>query len=522
LNNNILHRKLDNGRLVPVLPCLLVPFVLAYYHLGTHAGINKLKSLISLSYFWPKMSKDIKEFCKGCILCSTLKHTNVGQTRYGIPRVIPHPRQTFQIDVLKMSPSNGYHSILTIIDLYSGYVIPVALKSEKSDAIAKILDDYIFKIFGPPKFISSDNAQNLSGSEIKKLLNFNGTLKLNTVAYSPTSHANVENANRNLTTLVRIFTTQFGVRWTDVLSLSANVLNTVPRLGLDNFSPYFLMFGQHPHIMDNKIFFDRTDLAVELEYTQTYIRLLREFLLKARQTKITKLAQPIRSFPKNSLVLEKDFSLRPYKKLFPIYHKAPLKILKEYSNVIYEKNLMGQVKKISKNNLKKCHSRSAALFGSLPLELKLILGEPMDPDIWDTIKLSGNFPRYLECLDTEISDRITRSRMQQDTDVLLFDELDPEKSFEADPSEDFEILVSDSAVIHKINELFQSKQLNGTTALKDIVSSIPHQDLFDFSGSGRSNENTSTNRRILRGISKENIVEGGRRRTVKFNSIFLY
>ena len=41
------------------------------------------------------------------------------------------------------------------------------LKLETSDKIAKIIDDRIIKVFGPPIEILSDNAANLQGPAIK-------------------------------------------------------------------------------------------------------------------------------------------------------------------------------------------------------------------------------------------------------------------------------------------------------------------------------------------------------------------
>ena len=55
-----------------------------------------------------------------------------------------------------------------MVDIYSGYVVACILRKEDSEEIAKILEENIFKIFGPPKEISSDNAANLNGPEIEE------------------------------------------------------------------------------------------------------------------------------------------------------------------------------------------------------------------------------------------------------------------------------------------------------------------------------------------------------------------
>jgi hypothetical protein len=64
---------------------------------------------------------------------------------------------------------------------FFGFVIAVPLKSETTPEIAKIVENYIVKIFGPPSEISSDNAANLTGPAMKKLCAFYNIKYRNTV-----------------------------------------------------------------------------------------------------------------------------------------------------------------------------------------------------------------------------------------------------------------------------------------------------------------------------------------------------
>jgi hypothetical protein len=54
-----------------------------------------------------------------------------------------------------------------MIDLYTGFVIPVPLKGETTVDIARIVENNLIKVFGPPSEISSDNAANLGGPAMK-------------------------------------------------------------------------------------------------------------------------------------------------------------------------------------------------------------------------------------------------------------------------------------------------------------------------------------------------------------------
>jgi hypothetical protein len=189
------------------------------------------------------MEQDVKAFCKGCVLCNINKSSLLGKSELGTPRLVLQPFDSWQIDICSgLTSVNGQKSFLNMIDLYSGFTIPVALKNENSKTIAQVLDEHLIKVFGPPREISCDNAANLSGPEVKRLLAFYNVKLRRTVPYSPESHSLVENSNRYLIELIRLFSDQYKTTWPNVLSLATLIVNSVPRPQLKNHSPYYLIF----------------------------------------------------------------------------------------------------------------------------------------------------------------------------------------------------------------------------------------------------------------------------------------
>ena len=230
ISEGILKRSFKNPDLLHniIVLRILVSFVLAYFHLTSHAGTKKMRSYVRQKYYWLGMVNDIDEFAKDCILCAIFKHSSTGKGEIGVPRKVLNPRHTWQMDIVNgMGQVRGYIAYITFVDVYSGYVVPVALKSETSAAIALALEENIIKIFGPPDTISSDNAANLSGIEIRKLLAFYNINRQYTTPYAPESHGPVENCNRFITQLTRIYSDQFKAPWTDVLTLAALTINSV-------------------------------------------------------------------------------------------------------------------------------------------------------------------------------------------------------------------------------------------------------------------------------------------------------
>ena len=380
--------------------------------------------------------------------------------------------------------SHGFLGYLNMVDTYSGYVIPVAVKSENSQDIANVIEQYLIRPFGPPIQISSDNASNLQGPPIRKLLNFYNISQRFTVPYSPESHGLVEIQNRYVTELVRIFTDQFQCLWPDVLTLSAMVLNSVPRPQLMGHSPYFIMFGHEPfgnENMDiiNEKFLDINDFVAHSQNNKNYVKLVREFLVLKRAQNNKNRNRKMKSFPKNTLVFVKDNRPKIHKKSKPVYFKVPEKVITEYSCTVYTTDIFGKVKKHSKNNLKKASDRSLELFGRLPEDIKLILGDEFNTEKWNEIKDSGIVPLYLQDIDISVDlERVTRNNLPKDTHLLNVP-IDPTASIPADgpnvnkddddenEEEDFDEIFSDK-ILENLNVLNDNDMLNGNVELRDV------------------------------------------------------
>jgi transposase InsO family protein len=99
--------------------------------------------------------------------------------------------------VTGLSPVEGYKSYLTITCMHSTYVTAYPMKNGTSEEVSKILENVIIRNFGKPKEFCSDNAHNLQGPEVRKLLEFYGIKHTFSTPYSPTSHGLVEKQNKN-------------------------------------------------------------------------------------------------------------------------------------------------------------------------------------------------------------------------------------------------------------------------------------------------------------------------------------
>ena len=174
LKNDILYRKYKDPTQMPgnMVPLEMIPLVLAYYHLKTHSGPKKLEMYIRKKYYWKHLRQDVIAFCKGCLLCQLSKSNTTGTGLFGETRIIDGPRTHFQIDVVTgVGTVRGYMGYLNCVDLFSGYSIPIPIKSETAEHIADIIERHILIPFLPLQ-ISSDNASYFKSEKIQRLLKF--------------------------------------------------------------------------------------------------------------------------------------------------------------------------------------------------------------------------------------------------------------------------------------------------------------------------------------------------------------
>jgi hypothetical protein len=197
------------------------------------------------------------------------------------------------------------------------------LKSESSANIASILESVLIKCFGIPEFISSDNAANLAGSEIVTLFKFYGIHHHKTTPYSPTSHSVVENSNRYVTQLMRLFADQYRSSWHDVLTLSALTMNSLPRTCLMNKSPFFMFHGCEVLAakQENEKFLNMNKISDKLQNDRDFARLAADFLYRFRLKHNEKIKRSNISLPPGTLVYIKNYAPGPKRKIKPIYVK---------------------------------------------------------------------------------------------------------------------------------------------------------------------------------------------------------
>ena len=130
-----------------------------------------------------------------------------------------------------------------------------------------------------------------------------------TTEYSPESHGLVEVCNKLLAQLMRIFSDQLKTGWLYVLTLTAVIMNSLPRPSLQEKSPFY----PGTQTSNSAEMLDMNEYVQQSTNNKNFAKLVREFLVQFRKQRNRLLKRKYRSFPLGSLIYVRDFSKSPHK-----------------------------------------------------------------------------------------------------------------------------------------------------------------------------------------------------------------
>jgi hypothetical protein len=278
-----------------VLPSSLRETVLNQLHdhdLAAHLGISKTLARVQHRYWWPTLNKDVTNYVKACVSCTTRKASRQQPAGLLQPIEVNAPFDTIAMDVLGPLPESnrGNKYVFVVADLFSKFAFAFALASVMSSNIADILVHHIFCVFGIPSRLISDQGSNFTSHllrEITRLLNVQHNV---TSAYHPQSDGQVERFNSTLLSMLSHYVDVDQHNWDDHLAAVTFAYNSAVHASTQE-TPFFLVFGR-----DSKMPHDLTQVNMHLlnESAQDYVerlistlttahRLANEHLHQARQ-----------------------------------------------------------------------------------------------------------------------------------------------------------------------------------------------------------------------------------------------
>ena len=258
LANNILYRKGEDDRDRVVVPVSLREEVLQLGHdvaSAAHQGTARTKERIKHSFYWYRMSRDIKNYVLGCTPCNKSKAANrknkfpLTQNHAGLPLEKVH------IDFVGPLPvsAKGNQHILVIVDQFTKWLEIVPLPSQRAEVTARAVVDHFFARFGAAAQIVTDQGTNFEAGLFKQVCQILGIHKSRTTAWRPSANGQVERHNRTIKNAIRCYVSDHQRDWDVNLPLIASAIRASVNRST-GYTPNRLMLGREVDLPADIVF----------------------------------------------------------------------------------------------------------------------------------------------------------------------------------------------------------------------------------------------------------------------------
>jgi hypothetical protein len=215
---------------------------------AAHAGHHKTYNRMSSTYYWPKMSRQIKAYTDTCDICQKSKPRRHAPA--GLLQPIPIPTQPFEVVTMDFIPelpeSNGYDNILVIVDKLTKYALFIPTTTRLTEVgAAQLFFDNVITHYGIPHQVITDRDTRWKGDFWGEICRLLGTKRALTTAYHPQADGQTEIMNQGLEISLRAYVGPSRDDWSQFLNGLALAYNSTPHTAT-GFAPAFLLRGYVP------------------------------------------------------------------------------------------------------------------------------------------------------------------------------------------------------------------------------------------------------------------------------------
>jgi len=138
----------------------------------THGGQWKTVELVTHNFWWPEITKEVKQYVEGYDTCQC----NKNRTEQPVGKLMPNsilekPWTHILADfITKLPLAQGYDSILVVVDQLTKmvYFIPTTEKTS-AEGLARLFRDNMWKLHGLPESIISDRGPQFAVGLMREL-----------------------------------------------------------------------------------------------------------------------------------------------------------------------------------------------------------------------------------------------------------------------------------------------------------------------------------------------------------------
>lgn len=252
---------LFRGLRLCVPECSLRLKIVTELHNEGHVGRDRTLHLVTTSYFWPTLRRDVERFMERCHIC---QHSKGKSSNAGLYLLLPIPTQSWtdvSMDFVLGLPRTqcGHDSIFVVVDRFSKMAHFIACKKTTyAVQVAVLYFREVYRLHGLPSSIVSDRDTRFLSHFWRSILKLLGTSLDMSFAYHPQTDGQTEVANRSLGNLLHSLVGDNIESWDSKLSQAEFAHNHALNRSL-GYSPFHVVYGMIPRgPLDLSIAPDRT------------------------------------------------------------------------------------------------------------------------------------------------------------------------------------------------------------------------------------------------------------------------
>ena len=340
--------------------------------LSGHLGVRKTHYRILKHFYWPKMYKDVANFCRTCHTCQI-----VGKHQLDPPKAplipIPACEEPFRniiIDCVGPLPRTkmGHEYLFTIMCSSTRFPEAIPLRSINAKNICSALINF-FTMVGLPKVIRSDQGTNFTSKIFSQVSEVLGVKHICSTAYHPESQGALERFHQTLKVMMKTYCEEHQKDWNLGIPMLLFAIRETVQDSL-GFSPFELIYGHEVRgplkLMKENMLSEEKKSTNLLDYVSEIKERLTEIQKSAKANLINSQSKMKKQFDRNT----KERTFQQGEKvllLLPISgdpmkarYQGPYMIQKKISEVNYVIETPDRRKKQRMchiNMLKKYHDR---------------------------------------------------------------------------------------------------------------------------------------------------------------------
>ncbi|KAI1663257.1 reverse transcriptase [Pyrenophora tritici-repentis] len=218
-----------------------------------HPGRVKTLDLITRTWWWPGMSRDIEQYVKACDLCVRSKASRLAPQGFLQPLPLPYRAWSdVSVDYITPLPKSTWYSriyqhLLVVVCRLTKmrHLIPVT--SLNADELADTFVSRVYCLHGCPDNIVSDRGTQFVSEFWTQLSQRLGVTLKHSSSFHPETNSQTERVNSSIEAYLRAFMNFHQDDWVQWLPLAEFAMNNVIS-ETTGVSPFFANYGYNPQL----------------------------------------------------------------------------------------------------------------------------------------------------------------------------------------------------------------------------------------------------------------------------------